>query len=278
LRRPRRRLGLLRQFRAEVIDTTAHLVAACRAGAVGRLLHVSSVAVYGHPPPRPGGFTEDEPLAQGVRQLDYYCRAKVQAERLVRQLGDAVTVVRPSWIYGPRDRNGFPRLVNGLRGGWYKLIGPADNLLNLIYAADVADGAIRAAQHPGARGHVYHLCSDGEITQRQFLDTLTDGLGLPRITRHAPVWLATWGGLFGEVYARLMRWNRAPYVTRYGADLMTRPACYSSARTHRELGWRPRIPAAEGLQHTLAWFTQREMATLPATGQPGQSGKDGKSN
>ncbi len=202
--------GAWRQFRAEVIDTTANLVAAVRAAGVSRLLHVSSVAVYGHPRPTPAGFTEDEPLGQRVRRLDYYCRAKIEAERLVRALGDGVTVVRPSWIYGPRDRNGLPRLVNGLRGGWIKLIGRADNLLNLVYAADVAAGAVLAANHASAGGRVYHLCSPGEITQRQFFETLTDGLGLPRLTRHAPRWLATWGGLFGEVYARVMRWDRAP--------------------------------------------------------------------
>src|SRR5947209_4981172 len=36
--------GKWAQFRAEVIDTTANLVAACRVAAVGRLLHVSSIA------------------------------------------------------------------------------------------------------------------------------------------------------------------------------------------------------------------------------------------
>lgn len=270
--------GSWRQFRAEVIDTTGNLVSACRAAEVGRLLHVSSVSVYGHPRQATADFTEDEPLGQHVRRLDYYCRAKIQAEKLVRDFGPDLTIVRPSWIYGPRDRNGFPRLVNGLRGNWIKLIGRADNLLNLIYAGDVAEGAILAANHPGARGRVYHLCNPGDITQQQFIDTLTDGLGLPRVTRRAPRWLATWGGLFGEIYARVMRWPRAPYVTRYGADLMTRPTCYSIARARTELGWQPRVSAAQGLQWTLAWFRQRERASLSDTFEAGNTGKDGKNN
>ena len=141
--------------------------------------------------------------------------------------------------------------------GWIKLIDTGDNHLNLLYAADVADGAIRAANHPGGAGRVYHLCSAGEITQRQFLDTLTDGLGLPRVTKQAPFWLASWGGLFGEFLARLTGWNRAPYVTRYGVNLMSRPVRFSTARARTELGWQPTTPPNEGLRRALDWCLKR---------------------
>jgi nucleoside-diphosphate-sugar epimerase len=246
--------GSWQQFREQVIDATRHVVEACRAAGVPRLLHVSSVSVYGHPRPRAAPFTEDEPFGQRLRLWDYYCRAKQHAEETARQFGPGLTVVRPSWIYGPRDRNSFPRLLNALRGGWVKLLGSGDNLLNIVYAGDVAEGAILAANHPAAAGRAYHLCSDGEITQRQFLDALTDGLGMPRVTRRASVPLAFVGGFFGEVIARVFRWKRAPYITRYSVSLVARPARYSSARASTELGWQRRVPPLEGLRRTLEWY------------------------
>src|SRR6266404_2937334 len=36
-------------FEKEVVQSTRNLVEACRAEKVGRLLHVSSISVYGHP-------------------------------------------------------------------------------------------------------------------------------------------------------------------------------------------------------------------------------------
>jgi nucleoside-diphosphate-sugar epimerase len=246
--------GSWKQFQEQVIDATRNVVTECRAAGVGRLLHVSSVAVYGHPRPRAEPFTEEEPFGQRLRLWDYYCRAKREAEELAWQFGSGVTVVRPSWIYGPRDRNSFPRLLNALRGRWVKILGSGANLLNIVYAGDVAVGAILAANHDGARGQAYHLCSDGEVTQRQFLDALTDALGMPRVMRRVPFAVAFVGGFCGEVIARVFHWKRAPYITRYSVSLVARPARYSSAKAQSQLGWQRRVGPLEGLRRTLEWY------------------------
>jgi nucleoside-diphosphate-sugar epimerase len=247
--------GSWRDFQAEVIDTTRNLVAACRACGVRRLLHVSSVAVYGHPPSRQR-ITEDEPLGQRLRLLDHYCRAKCLAEDAVREAGLAATVVRPSWIFGPRDRNSLPRFVLALRGGWVKVQGRGDNLLNVVQAADVADGAIRAANHLAAGGQAYHLCSEGEITQREFLDALTDALGLPRVERQVSGAQAYLGGLLGDVVPRLCRWDRPAYVSRYTVGLMTRPVTYRIDRARQQLGWQPQTDPREGIRRAVAWYRE----------------------
>jgi nucleoside-diphosphate-sugar epimerase len=248
--------GSWNDFQTQVMDATRHVVEACRTAGVGRLLHVSSVAVYGHPRPQKC-LTEEEPLGQRLRFLDHYCRAKIQAETLARSLGPAVTIVRPSWIFGPRDRNSLPRLINALRGRWVKILGSGDNLLNLLYASDVADGIIRAANHPEAKGQAYHLCSDGEITQRQFLDALSEALGLPPVDRHVRPAFAYVGGLLGDLIARVCRWKRAPYISRYSVSLMARPVNYSSAKARQQLGWRPQVSPREGIERALAWFREQ---------------------
>ena len=159
--------GPWRLFKEQIVDASAHLFDACRAAAVGRVLHVSSVIVYGHPKVRARDdlFTEDEPLGQNPWFWDYYLRAKIQAEELCRQYSGAWTIVRPSWMYGPRDRVTLPRVLRALAARGIVIVGRADNLLNVVYSADVADGAIRAANHPGAVGRTYNLSSEGEVTQ-----------------------------------------------------------------------------------------------------------------
>jgi nucleoside-diphosphate-sugar epimerase len=245
-------------YRREIIDATGHLLGACRSAGAGRVLYVSSVTVYGHPRDAGAPITEGAPLGERLYWFwDYYCRSKIAAEALARAAGPNVTVVRPSWIYGPRDRNSLPRLMAAFRAGRVRLIGGGDNLLNVVYAADVAEGAILAANHPEAGGQAYNLCSEGELTQRQFLDALTEALGRPPVRRRLPFWLAYAGGFVSEVIGRAILLKRPPHITRYAVGLVGRPTRFSIARAREQLGWRPRVGAREGLRRALDWWERR---------------------
>jgi nucleoside-diphosphate-sugar epimerase len=253
--------GPWRQFQEQIIDSTANLFAACQSVGVGRVLHVSSIIVYGHPRLRDGLFTEDEPLGQNLWVWDNYCRAKMRAEEICREYKGDWTVVRPSWIYGPRDRTTLPRVLKALRAGRVAIIGDGENLLNIIHAADVAAGAILAANHPGAGGRAYNLSSKGEMTQRAFLNHLTAALGLPPIKRHCPYGVSFWGGFAAECVGRAIRLRRPPHFTRYAVALIGRPTRFSIERARTELGWSPRVNVIDGVRETLDWYYQ-------TTGEP----------
>ncbi len=255
--------GPWRAFQEQVLDATAHLLDACRAEKVGRVLHVSSITVYGQPD-HERLITEDEPPAGKPGSWEYYRRAKLAAEELCRAYPGPLTIVRPGWMYGPRDRITFPRVVAALRLGRVGIIGTGDNLLNLIYAGDVADGAIRAADREQAVGRAYNFCGEGEVTQRQLIDALTDALGLPRVRRRYPFRVAYGIGLFAEVVARLIRLRRPPHISRYAVALVGRSTRYSVARARKELGWEPKVGIEEGLRRTLEWFREKEAAQTQA--------------
>jgi nucleoside-diphosphate-sugar epimerase len=246
--------GPWRLFQRGIIEATANLLDACRTASVGRVLHVSSIIVYGHPRLRDGCFTEDEPLGQNLRLWDYYCRAKVRAEELCRQYQGDLTIVRPSWIYGPRDRTSLPRFLKALNAGRVAMIGRGDNLLNIIYAGDVAEGAIRAANHPQAKGQSYHLSSEGEVTQSQFLDLMLEELGRPRIRGHVPYWFAYGGGFLSELIGRLIRMRRPPHLTRYAVSLVGRSTRFSIAKARDHLGWQPRVGIRDGIRRSFQWY------------------------
>lgn len=243
------------EFQTHIIDATANVVAACRQEPVGRLLHVSSIIVYGHPQPRPDRiFNEDMPLGQHLWLWDYYCRAKIGAERAIRSYPGAWTIVRPSWIYGPRDRHSLPRMIKALRAGRVHLIGDGENMLNLVYAGDVADGCIRAALAPHAVGQTYNLASSGELTQRKLLNAMTDALGYPRIRSRIPFGFAFWIGFASEIIATVIRLRRPPHITRHIVGLVARPTIHSTSKARGQLSWQPQVTIQEGLKRTLDWY------------------------
>ncbi len=158
-------------------------------------------------------------------------------------------------MYGPRDRTTLPRVLQALAARRVVVVGRGDNLLNIVYAADVADGAIRAAEHPGAVGRAYNLSSEGEVTQRGFLDVLCETLGAPPIRRRVPFFLAYWSGFVAEALYRALRSRRPPHLTRYAVALMARPTRFSIERAKKELGWRPEVSVDAGFRRTLEWYS-----------------------
>lgn len=248
-------------FQREVIDATRNVLDACGPAGVGRLVYVSSVAAYGHPGRTGAPITEDDPLGQKLyRFRDYYSRAKIAAEELVRAAGPLAAVVRPSWIVGPRDRTSLAPLFAAIRRGMVSIVGRGDNFVNIVAAADVADGAIRAGTAPAAAGGVFNLCSEGEITQREFFATLTAAIGRKPIRRRVPHWMAYSAGVLGEVVGTAIGIKRSPYVTRHSVSLISRPTRFSIARAREQLGWEPRVGAREGLRRALAWWAEKQAA------------------
>jgi nucleoside-diphosphate-sugar epimerase len=247
------------EFYGGIVETTGNVVRACQDANVSRLLHVSSVSAYG----RPAGdseITEEAPLGQNMWLWDHYCRAKMLTEEEVLPLGNRVTIVRPTWFYGPRDRAVFPRILSTLRSGQGKILGSGDNKLNMVFAGDIADGVILAANDPGSAGEAYNLCGSGEITQRELFDALCDTLGLPPVKRRVSPRVAHHAAFVLEAIFRLLRIRRPPFVTRHGVALISRPTRFSSRKAQDKLGWKPKIDISKGLQRTLDWLTAKTAA------------------
>jgi nucleoside-diphosphate-sugar epimerase len=184
---------------------------------------------------------------------DYYPRAKLLSEQIAREF-ERTTVIRPSWLYGPRDRVTIPRVIPALLGKRVPIIGSGENYLNIMYSADVARGAIMAANHPSAAGQAYNMCSEGEVKQIDLLNALTDALSLPRITKHVPYWLAIRFAFLQECWKRLIFSKKPPTITRRAIYLIGRSTLYSTEKARTQLGWKPEINIREGVRRTLEWF------------------------
>jgi nucleoside-diphosphate-sugar epimerase len=245
--------GIWDEFYAGTVVTTRNLVNACREASAGRLAHVSSISVYGNPPESVGQITEDTPIGQYLWRGDHYGRSKILAEEEVRRY-DNYVILRPSWIYGRRDSVSIPRAVEKLRRRTARVIGRGDNLLNLVNARDVARGIVLAAESPHAVGQVYHLCSPGEITQREFLEFLVQRLNLPQPRRRVRFRVAWAAATILEAVYRMAGLKNPPPFTRRILSMISRPTRFSIAKAERELDWRPEIPVREGLEEALQWY------------------------
>jgi 2-alkyl-3-oxoalkanoate reductase len=246
-------------YRALNIDGTAAVIAATeRSGA--RLLHLSSVAVYGSA----GRYnatgektSEDTPLG-ALADRSYYARSKRESEAMVMEAHRAgriwATAVRPSVIYGPRDRQFVPRMAQALRLGVMPIVGGGRSTLAVVHAANVADGAIRAAGSERAGGRAYNLANDFDVTVRDFFRLA--GEGLARSIRFVPVplWLARAGLRGFRVVDRLAMGGKFAVASEGSLSFMSRDNPFTSDRARRELGWSPRVTPDEGVPAAFRWW------------------------
>jgi nucleoside-diphosphate-sugar epimerase len=244
------------EFERVTIDGTRNVLAAAAAAGVRRLVHVSSISVYGYYT-RAQVIDESFPIGYGLYRWAYYSRSKIAAEELARaahargQL--AVTVIRPAWLYGPRDRVTVPRLYAMVRSGRAKILGRGDNPLNVVYAGNVAEAAVLAAGRPDAAGEVFNCSNDGPITQQQYFDLWARACAAPPVTRRVPYRAAYAAGFLLECWGHLRRAPRPPFVTRYAVWLMGRRSYFSTDKARRLLGWRPTVTYQEGVPLTVQW-------------------------
>ncbi|MCS7159101.1 MAG: NAD-dependent epimerase/dehydratase family protein [Gemmatales bacterium] len=253
--------GTWDQFRRHTVEGTFHLIQACRIHQVERFIHISSTSAYGHPRPDGREITEDWPLGRTCWVWDYYTRAKILAEKIVwqafHQHGLPVTVIRPSWLYGPYDRISIHRLAQSLRHGLVFLLGSGDNRINSVYAGNVAEACLLAAENPRAVGQAYNITNDGSLlTQRQYLAQFARTLGYPEPWRRIPYNLAFAGAFLLEAAFRCWHVRRPPFATRYAVWLLGRDLVYSTRKAQQELGWQPTITFEEGVRRTVAWYLQ----------------------
>lgn len=242
------------------VEGTRDLLAACAASGADRVVHLSSLAVYGLGQHR--GTDESAPLRYSG---DPYMDSKIDAERMVRVAADrdglAAVIVRPGFVYGPGDRRFLPKLLDALGRRQFAYVGDGSKLLNLSYVDDVARAMLLAAADPSAAGDAYNLTDGTETSLRDFVECLCEHLGLPAPTRHVPPPVG-WAAAFAvEGIARLRRANEAPRLSRGRMRFLYYDQHYSGEKAQRELGYHPQFTYREGIPPTLAWF--REQGLLP---------------
>lgn len=238
-------------FVRNTIGATQHLVHAAATHGVRRFIHISSVSVYGHVDGESRVFDESAPIGANVHRWSYYTRAKIEAERIVRRAHQVrqitATIIRPSWLYGSRDRATLPRLMDSLRTGKLKIIGDGTNRLNVVHAGNVAEACILAAQNDRAFGEAYNCCHDGVLTQRQYFDAIADAMGSKRVTRSVPYSIAYNAAFLMECFGHLFRTKKPPLATRYAIWLMGRRCFFECQKLKDQLGWTSSVSYAEGI-------------------------------
>lgn len=232
---------------------TRNLVNACLryAPRLRRLVVVSSLTATG---PSPDGtpLSEDAPF----HPVSHYGRSKMLAEQEVVKTGDRLpwTIVRPSAVYGPRERDMYD-YIRMIGRGLEPLIGLKDKLLSLIYADDLVDGILLAGESRRAIGRTYFLGSEAPYSYHEI------GLAIARVLRcrprclRLPHWLVYVVGACA-VAAGMLSGTQVFFNIQKARESVQPAWVCSVERARQDLGFRQRIGLEEGMRRTCDWYRQ----------------------
>jgi nucleoside-diphosphate-sugar epimerase len=231
--------GPLTDFLRVTVTGTENALAAARAAAVARFVHVSTEAVLADGKPI---VQADETRPRTPHPAGPYPLSKGLAEERVlaaNTAGFATVIVRPRFIWGAGDTSLIPKIVALVKRGRFAWIGGGHHLTSTCHIDNVVEGTLLAAER-GAPGAIYFLTDGPPVEFRAFLTDLLGAYGADPGNRSIPLWLA-------RTIAAATGWMKHPPVTRTAVALIGQEVTVVDAKARRDLGYTSHVSRERGL-------------------------------
>ncbi|CAN9514861.1 unnamed protein product [Ophioblennius macclurei] len=242
------------------IQGTQTVILACIEAGVQKLVLTSSASVVFEGTDIKNG-REDLPYAK--KPIDYYTATKIEQEKLVleacdKQKGFLTVAIRPHGIFGPRDPQLVPILVDTARRGKMKfIIGDGTNLVDFTFVENVVHGHILAAEtlKPNSPicGKPYHITNDEPIRFWDFMSEVLVGLGYAAPRFHLPYTLVYGLALLLWLLTVILRplVSFKPTFTPMRVALAGTHHYYSCERAKEDMGYKPVVNLKEAITRTV---------------------------
>jgi nucleoside-diphosphate-sugar epimerase len=231
--------GSRKEFFEANVAGTEHVLAAARAAAVKRFVHVGTEAVLADGKPI---VRADETRPRAARPSGLYPLTKGLAEQAVLAANTAhfeTVVIRPRLIWGAGDTTLLPDIIAAVKSGRFAWIDGGHYLTSTCHVQNVVEGALLAAER-GRGGEIYFLTDGEPLEFRAFLSELLRTQGVEPGDKEVPRWLVS-------TLATLTSWMSAPPITKTAVALAGVEVSVVDEKARRELGYRAAYSRAAGL-------------------------------
>jgi len=212
-----------------------------------KFVFISSLAAVG-PLNNLNGLITEETVPHPITA---YGRSKLLAEQKLSSIKLLnYTILRPTAVYGPRDKDIFIFLKQVAKG-IEPYIGRIDQKLSFIYVSDLAKAAIKAL-HAGNKKT--YILSDGNVYDRYELANITKRvLNVKTSKFHIPVKFVKMIAVIAEKIGYLS--NRAPVINTEKLNELKAVnwSCAIEPAVH-DMGFHPLYNLEDGLTEAFSWY------------------------
>ena len=213
---------------------------------IKRLVFTSSVAVYGLNKENPN---EDFP----ADPFNHYGKSKWQAEQVLkdwhgRHPDCVVSILRPTVIFGERNRGNVYNLLHQISTGVFLMIGKGENKKAMAYVGNIVAFIDFLLRNQQSGLEIYNYTDKPDFTMNELVTLVSKVMNKHIPSVHFPYWLGMLGGYAFDVLAFLSR--KKLVISSVRVKKFCATTQFDSSKAHKS-GFVPPFTLEQGLSWTL---------------------------
>ena len=178
------------------VQGTKNVLKAMDKAGVKNIIFTSSVAIYGLNKSNPDENHLEDPF-------NHYGKSKWQAEEVIKEWyendpeGKSITILRPTVIFGERNRGNVYNLLKQISSGKFLMIGKGQNKKSMAYVGNIVTFIKSRLDKNESGYHVFNYADKPDYTMTELTQVIEDKMKLTLPKQRIPYWL---GVLIGNVF------------------------------------------------------------------------------
>lgn len=237
-------------FQETNVDAVGQLADICQRHAVNRLVHCSSVGVFGSLKSLPADeSTECTPTIA-------YEKTKLAGEKALVAAADDLdyVILRPTWVYGPRCLRTL-KLMRAIKSKKFIKVGFKKIYRHPVYIADMLAAFDKAASAPAASGETVIIGASQALLLDQLIEVVARAVGTNFRPITIPLLLMAPACLVVEkLYGVLGK--EPPFSTR-SLKFFTVSSSFDISKSRQVLDFDPQVGIEKGMALTAGYFSKK---------------------
>ena len=190
-------------YDVNVLGTKNVLESMDKAG-IKNLIFTSSVAIYGMNKVNPNEDHIQDPF-------NHYGKSKWEAELAIKEwyekdpVNKSVTIIRPTVIFGERNRGNVYNLLKQISSGRFMMIGKGQNKKSMAYVGNIVALIIDRLEKNELGYHVFNYADKPDFSMIELVNVIENKMSLILPKKQIPYWLGMLGGYGFDILAFLTR-------------------------------------------------------------------------
>lgn len=213
---------------------------------IKRLVFFSSVAVYGLNKKNPN---EEHP----ADPFNHYGKSKWQAEEVLQEWYKThpdwnINIIRPTVIFGERNRGNVYNLLNQIQSGHFLMVGKGENKKSMAYVGNIVAFVKFMIEKVKEGYNVFNYIDKPDMTMNELVAHVSDVLKKHIPSTHFPYWMGMMGGYCFDLLAKII--GKKLTVSSVRVKKFCATTQFDSSKAMNS-GFVPPFTLKEGLARTL---------------------------